>query len=74
MAAATAKLVKLSRPRVDQFCIYNIFNKTQNIKYYIVIFIIKYKTLYKLILGYIYKGFNNIKFKEVVYYYEIDNL
>ena len=43
-------------------------------EYCIATFIIKYKAFYKLTLSYIYKGLNNIKLKEVVYYYEIDSL
>ena len=74
MAAAIAELVRLSRPYIDQFYIYNTFSKTQNIERYITTFIIKYKAPYKLTLSYIYKGFNNIELKEVVYYYKINSL
>ena len=45
---------------------YNTFNETENTEHCIAAFIIEYKASYKLIFSYIYKGLNNMEFKEMV--------
>jgi hypothetical protein len=72
-AAAMAELARSSRPRADQFCVYNTSSETQNTEHHIATFIIEYKAPYKLTLGYIYKGLGDIELKEVVRYHEIDS-
>jgi hypothetical protein len=72
-AAATVGAARSSRLRVDQFCVYNTSSETQNAEHHIAAFIIEYKAPYKLTLGYIYKGLNNIELEEVVRCRETDS-
>jgi hypothetical protein len=56
--AAPLGTSRSSRPRADQFCVYN--------KGSIPAFIIEYKAPHKLPLGYIYEGLDDLDFNDVV--------
>jgi hypothetical protein len=73
-AAATAGAARSSRPRTDQFCVYNTFSETQNIKHRMAAFIIEYKALHKLTFGYIYEGLDDMELEEIIRCRETDSL
>ena len=60
-AAATAGAAKSTRPRADQFCVYNTSSESQNTEHRTAAFIIEYKAPHKLTLGYIYEGLNDME-------------
>ncbi|KAJ9641102.1 hypothetical protein H2199_005770 [Coniosporium tulheliwenetii] len=72
-AAATAGAARSSRPRADQFCVYNTSSETQNTEHRIPAFIIKYKAPHKLTLGYIYEGLDDMELEDVVRCRETDS-
>ncbi|KAF2843551.1 hypothetical protein M501DRAFT_926687 [Patellaria atrata CBS 101060] len=59
-----------SRPRADQFCVYNI--STQNIENRIAAFIVEYKAPHKLPLSYIYEGLDDMELEDVIQCRETD--
>ncbi|RYN85697.1 hypothetical protein AA0119_g13205, partial [Alternaria tenuissima] len=54
-----------SRPRADQFCVYNT-GTTRSAQDHIAAFILEYKAPHKLPLGYIYEGLGEMELDEVV--------
>ncbi|KAF2182685.1 hypothetical protein K469DRAFT_636613 [Zopfia rhizophila CBS 207.26] len=71
-AVATAGTARSSRPRADQFCVYNTSSATQNTEHRIAAFIIEYKAPHKLPLGYIYEGLDDMELEDVIRYRETD--
>ncbi|KAF2785855.1 hypothetical protein K505DRAFT_261180, partial [Melanomma pulvis-pyrius CBS 109.77] len=65
-AAASAETARPSRPRADQFCVYNISGPTQDTQHRIPAFIIEYKAPHKLSLGHIYEGLHNMELEDVL--------
>ncbi len=72
MAEAIIEAAKATRPRANQFCVYNISSEVENTKYRIVAFIIEYKAPHKLHLGCIYEGLKDMNLKKVVRCNETD--
>jgi len=72
MAEAIIGAAKTTRPRANQFCVYNIFSEAEDTEYRIVAFIIEYKAPHKLHLGCIYEGLKDMNLKEVVRCNETD--
>ncbi len=72
MTEAIIEAAKATRPRADQFCMYNIFSEIENTKYRIVAFIIEYKASHKLHLDCIYEGLKDMNLKKMVRCNEID--
>ncbi|KAF2174662.1 hypothetical protein K469DRAFT_681013 [Zopfia rhizophila CBS 207.26] len=70
-AAATTGTAR-SRPRADQFCVYNTSSATQNTEHRIAAFIIEYKAPHKLPLGYIYEGLDDMELEDVIWRRETD--
>ncbi|KAF2257935.1 hypothetical protein CC78DRAFT_505484 [Lojkania enalia] len=70
VATGRTRLTRSSRPRADQFCVYN--TSTHNAENRIAAFIIEYKAPHKLPLGYIYEGLEEMVFNDVVWYKETD--
>ncbi|KAI4128198.1 MAG: hypothetical protein LQ347_004278 [Umbilicaria vellea] len=66
MAGAITGAAKATLPRADQFCVYNISNKTEGMEHRIAAFIIEYKAPHKLHLGCIYEGLKDMNLEEVV--------
>ncbi|RYN17076.1 hypothetical protein AA0114_g11730 [Alternaria tenuissima] len=58
-----------SRPRADQFCVYNT-GTTRSAQDRIAAFILEYKAPHKLPLGYIYEGLGEMELEEVVQCHE----
>lgn len=65
-AAASAGTARSSRPRADQFCVYNTAGTTQDMEQRIAAFIIEYKAPHKLSLGYIYEGLHDMDLEDVL--------
>ena len=61
---------RASRPRADQFCVYN--TSAQNTENRIAAFIIEYKAPHKLPLGYIYEGLEDMELEDVIQQRETD--
>ncbi|KAF2644398.1 hypothetical protein P280DRAFT_467026 [Massarina eburnea CBS 473.64] len=59
-----------SRPRADQFCVYN--TSTQNAENRIAAFIVEYKAPHKLPLSYIYEGLHDMELEDVIRWREVD--
>jgi len=72
MTEAIIGAAKATRPRADQFCVYNIFSEAENTKYRIAVFIIEYKASHKLHLGCIYEDLKDMNLKKMVRCNEID--
>ncbi|RMZ87183.1 hypothetical protein DV736_g5591, partial [Chaetothyriales sp. CBS 134916] len=70
VAATRAETARSSRPRADQFCVYNA--STQNTENRIPAFITEYKAPHKLPLGYIYEGLDDMELDEVIRCRETD--
>jgi hypothetical protein len=70
VAAPRARTVRSSRPRADQFCVYN--TSTQNTETRVAAFITEYKPPHKLQLGYIYEGLEDMDLEEVIQCRETD--
>jgi hypothetical protein len=62
-----------SRPRADQFCVYNT-STTRSAQDRIAAFILEYKAPHKLPLGYIYEGLGEMELDEVVQCHEDETL
>lgn len=69
-AATRVETARSSRPRADQFCVYN--TSTQTTENRIAAFIIEYKAPHKLPLGYIYEGLENMELEDVIRCRETD--
>lgn len=69
-AAPRARTARSSRPRADQFCVYN--TSIQNRETRIPAYITEYKPPHKLTLGCIYEGLEDMELGEVVRYRETD--
>jgi len=72
MAGAIIGAAKATRPRADQFCVYNISSEAEDTEYRIAAFIIEYKAPHKLHLGCIYEGLKDMNLEEVVRCNETD--
>ncbi|KAH8704296.1 hypothetical protein GQ44DRAFT_743757 [Phaeosphaeriaceae sp. PMI808] len=70
VAATRAGPARSSRPRADQFCVYN--TSTQNTENRIAAFIMEYKAPHKLPLGYIYEGLEDMELEDVIRCRETD--
>ncbi|KAH8708410.1 hypothetical protein GQ44DRAFT_628179 [Phaeosphaeriaceae sp. PMI808] len=70
VAATRAGPARSSRPRADQFCVYN--TSTQNTGNRIAAFIMEYKAPHKLPLGYIYEGLEDMELEDVIRCRETD--
>ncbi|KAH8165240.1 hypothetical protein CIB48_g3011 [Xylaria polymorpha] len=68
--APRARTVRSSRPRADQFCVYN--TSIQNRETRIAAYITEYKPPHKLPLGCIYEGLEDMELDEVVRCRETD--
>jgi hypothetical protein len=68
VAARREETSRPSRPRPDQFCVYNTSNNGSRSAAYIL----EYKAPHKLPLGYIYEGLQDMELEDVVQYREID--
>ncbi|KAF2806116.1 uncharacterized protein BDZ99DRAFT_539609 [Mytilinidion resinicola] len=66
------EVARSSRPRADQFCVYNTSSTTPNSEHRIAAFIIEYKAPHKLSLGYIYEGLHEMDLEEVLRCAEAD--
>jgi hypothetical protein len=64
MAATRAETARSSRPRADQFCVYNA--SIQNTENRIAAFVSEYKAPHELPLGYIYKGLDDMEFEDAI--------
>lgn len=73
VAGAITGAAKTTRPRADQFCVYNMSGETADTKYRIAAFIIEYKAPHKLHLGCIYEGLSDMNLEEVVHRRETDS-
>ncbi|KAH7349238.1 hypothetical protein BKA66DRAFT_541640 [Pyrenochaeta sp. MPI-SDFR-AT-0127] len=62
-----------SRPRADQFCVYNT-GATRSAQNRIAAFILEYKAPHKLPLGYIYEGLGEMELEEIVQCHEGETL
>ncbi|KAF1364326.1 hypothetical protein EJ07DRAFT_100012 [Lizonia empirigonia] len=69
-AAPRAHTARSSRPRADQFCVYNI--STQNTETRVAAYITEYKPPHKLPLGCIYEGLEDMRLDDVVRCRETD--
>ena len=70
---AITRAAKATRPRADQFCVYNISSETADTDYRIAAFCIEYKAPHKLHLGCIYDGLSDMNLEEVVHCRETDS-
>jgi hypothetical protein len=70
VAAPRARKARSSRPRADQFCVYN--TSTQNTETRVAAFITEYKPPHKLPLGYLYEGLEDMDLEEVIRCRETD--
>ena len=70
VAATVAGPARSSRPRADQFCVYNTSTQstqsTQSTGNHIAAFIMEYKAPHKLPLGYIYEGLEDVELEDVI--------
>ncbi|KAF1809208.1 hypothetical protein P152DRAFT_172672 [Eremomyces bilateralis CBS 781.70] len=62
--------IRSSRPRADQFCVYN--KSIRNQENRIPAFVMEYKAPHNLPLGYIYEGLDDMKLEDVIRYQESD--
>lgn len=58
--------MKTTRPRADQFCVYNISSGTEDKNIRVPAFIIEYKAPHKLDLACIHEGLKDMKLEEVI--------
>ncbi|KAF9729789.1 serine threonine protein kinase [Paraphaeosphaeria minitans] len=72
-AAGRARVAASSRPRVDQFCVYNT-GTTRNAQNRVAAFIQEFKAQHKLPLGNIYEGLGEMVLDEVVQCHEDETL
>ncbi|KAF2462948.1 uncharacterized protein BDR25DRAFT_338082 [Lindgomyces ingoldianus] len=70
VAAQRSETARSSRPRADQFCVYN--TSTQNQENRIPAFIMEYKAPHKLPLSYICEGLEDMELAEVIRCGEVD--
>ncbi|KAF2194998.1 hypothetical protein K469DRAFT_648552 [Zopfia rhizophila CBS 207.26] len=70
VAATRAETARSSRPRADQFCVYN--TSIQNTENRIAAFVSEYKAPHKLPLGYIYEGLDDMELDDVIRCRETD--
>ncbi|PSN58807.1 hypothetical protein BS50DRAFT_345102 [Corynespora cassiicola Philippines] len=70
VAAPRARTARSSRPRADQFCVYN--TSIQNRETRVAAYITEYKPPHKLPLGCIYEGLEDMELEEVVQCRETD--
>ncbi|KAA8617300.1 hypothetical protein PtrV1_10601 [Pyrenophora tritici-repentis] len=68
--APRAQTARSSRPRADQFCVYN--TSTKNTETRVAAFITEYKPPHKLPLGYINEGLGDMELEEVILCCETD--
>jgi hypothetical protein len=59
-------ITKSSRPRADQFCVYNISGGVEETEHRVAALTIEYKAPHKLTLGHIYEGIAEMNLDEVV--------
>ena len=71
-AGAMTGAAKVTRPRADQFCVYNISTGAENQEHRVAAFIIEYKAPHKLHLGCIYEGLTDMNLEEVIRCHDID--
>ncbi|OAL42629.1 hypothetical protein IQ07DRAFT_637603 [Pyrenochaeta sp. DS3sAY3a] len=71
-AGGSAEPARLSRPRADQFCVYNTPSTTQNTAHRVPAFVIDYKAPHKLRLGHIYEGLGDIDLENVVQMHDLE--
>ncbi|KAK1907866.1 hypothetical protein P3342_006196 [Pyrenophora teres f. teres] len=64
VAAPRPQTARSSRPRADQFCVYN--TSTQNTETRVAAFITEYKPPHKLPLGYIYEGLGDMELEVIL--------
>jgi len=69
-ASSRTRTARSSRPRADQFCVYN--TSTQNTENRVAAFILEYKAPHKLPLSYIYEGLHDMEVEDVVRWREVD--
>ncbi|KAH8587607.1 hypothetical protein B0O99DRAFT_556325 [Bisporella sp. PMI_857] len=65
-AAESTRTMKSSRPRADQFCVYNISGADGETEHRVAALTIEYKAPHKLTLGHIYGGLGEMELDEVV--------
>ena len=70
VTASRAQTAPLSRPRADQFCVYN--TSTEDSETRVAAFITEYKAPHKLKLGYIYEGLEDMELEGVIISREAD--
>ena len=65
-AAKSTRTIKPSRPRADQFCVYNISGVDGETEHRVPALTIEYRAPHKLTLGHIYEGLGEMELDEVV--------
>ena len=65
-ATESTSTIKSSRPRADQFCVYNISGVDGETDHRVPALTIEYKAPHKLTLGHIYEGLGEMELDEVV--------
>jgi hypothetical protein len=65
-AATSTRTTESSRPRADQFCVYNISGTDGETEHRVPALTIEYKAPHKLTLGHIYEGLGEMELDEVV--------
>ena len=65
-ATQSSRTTKPSRPRADQFCVYNISGADGDTEQRVAALTIEYKAPHKLTLGHIYEGLGEMELDEVV--------
>jgi hypothetical protein len=65
-ATQSSRTTKSSRPRADQFCVYNISNADGETEHRVAALTIEYKAPHKLTLGHIYEGLTEMDLNDVV--------
>jgi hypothetical protein len=65
-ATPSTRTTESSRPRADQFCVYNISDADGDAEHRVAALTIEYKAPHKLTLGHIYEGLGEMELDEVV--------
>ena len=72
VAVTAARAARSTRPRADQFCVYNASDGAQDTEHRAAAFVAEYKAPHKLPLGIIYEGLGDMELEEVVHCRETD--
>ena len=68
--SSSPRTARSSRPRADQFCVYN--TSPQDTENRVAAFILEYKAPHKLPLSYIYEGLDDMNLEDVIRWREVD--